>query len=319
MLEDKPKLAAIVLGGFVLIVGALLLLGGGRSSTILSTIGAPIPDNAGAGQNASGGSSGGSGDAGSGGSAGGGQTGPDVVPAAETTLLIVRTGTLTLETTGIAASVSDGARIVSGGGGFVAASKESGTGAEASAVVEYRIPAAAWEPTLAGLRGLGTISDQDIKSEEVTGAVADLGARISNLRATEASLQAIMAKATRIQDVLDVEKELTTTRGQIEELVAQESGLRDRAAFGTLTVTFRLPAPAPTPAPTPRAAVWDPARDAAAASSTLVRIGQSATSVGIWVAIVAVPLLLVATIGVALGWGSYRLVTRRRRRAAARI
>jgi hypothetical protein len=317
MTEDKSKLGALVIGAFVLVVGGLLLLGG-QTSTILSTVGSSV---GGVVQNGGGDSSGGSANgsgAGSGVASGAGSGGdqgqPDAVPAVATTLLIVRTGTLTLVTPAIATSVTDAAGVVSTAGGFVAGSKETGSGAAATAVVEYRIPAAAWEPTFARLRGLGTISDQEIKSEEVTGTVADLGARIANLRVTEQSLQAIMAKASRIQDVLDVQKQLTETRGQIEELVAQESGLRDRAAFGTLTVTFRLPAPAPTVAPTPRASIWDPADDVAAAGSTLVRIGQSATSAGIWIGIVAVPVLLTATIGVLLGWAAYRVATRRSRR-----
>jgi hypothetical protein len=127
---------------------------------------------------------------------------------------------------------------VADAGGFVAGSKESGTAADASAVVDYRIPAAAWEPTLARLRALGTVRGQEITSDEVTGQVVDLGARIANLRATEAALQAIMARATRIDDVLSVQKQLTDTRGQIEELTAQKGGLEDRAAFGSLAVTF---------------------------------------------------------------------------------
>jgi hypothetical protein len=309
MLDDKRKFGAVLIGGLVLIIAAILLLGGGQTSTILSKVGAAV-------SNETVGSAAGStnGDA-----AGSGNDGPpqvDAVPAAATTLLIVRTGTLTLETGTIVTSVSDAARLVSTAGGFVAGSKESGTGPGATAVVEYRIPAAAWEPTLAALRDLGGIRDQEIKSQEVTGTVADLGARIANLRATERSLQAIMARAARIQDVLDVQKQLTDTRGQIEQLTAQESGLRDRAAFGSLTVTFQLPAPAPTARRTP---VWDPATDVGAATATLVRVGQRGTSVAIWVAIVGVPILLVALIALAVAWSAYRLATRRSRRSRAVI
>ena len=312
MIEDNRKLGAVVIGGFVVLVAGILLLSGGQTSTILSKVGAAI-------SNETVGSGGGSANGDSAGSGKSATPQVDAVPAAATTLLIVRTGTLTLETGTIVTSVSEGARLVSTGGGFVAGSKESGTGRGATAVVEYRIPAAAWEPTLAALRNLGTIRDQEIKSEEVTGIVADLGARISNLRATERSLQAIMAKAARIQDVLDVQKQLTDTRGQIEQLTAQESGLRDRAAFGTLTVTFQLPAPAPTTAPTPRAPAWDPATDVGAATSALVRVGQRGTSVAIWIAILGVPILLVALIGLAIAWGAYRLATRRSRRSRAAI
>ena len=60
----------------------------------------------------------------------------------------------------------------------------------------------------------------------------------------------------RSSDVLAVQKQLTDTRGQIEELVAQKTSLEDRAAFGSLAVTFRLPAAAGPAATRPPG--WDP-------------------------------------------------------------
>ena len=200
-------------------------------------------------------------------------------------------------------------------GGFVAGSKQTGTGTDAAATADYRIPADAWERTLAGLRGLATVHAQEITTDEVTGQVVDLGARIANLRATESALQAIMARAAKIEDVLAVQKQLTDTRGQIEELVAQKASLEDRAAFGSLAVTFQLP-PRPAPAAT-RPPGWDPARDMDAASAKLVRIGQKATTAGIWFAIVGLPILVALGIAIGIAWLAYRAYRLAGRRRAA--
>ena len=213
----------------------------------------------------------------------------------------------------VSPAIASAADLVTSSGGFVAGSKESGTGADAAATADYRIPADAWERTLAGLRELATVRAQEISTDEVTGQVVDLGARIANLRATESALQAIMARASKIDDVLAVQKQLTDTRGQIEELVAQKTSLEDRAAFGSLAVTFVLP-PRPAPAAT-RPPGWDPARDVDAASAKLVRIGQKATTAGIWFAIVGLPILAGLGVAVVIGWlayRAYRVVTRRR-------
>jgi hypothetical protein len=86
--------------------------------------------------------------------------------------------------------------------------------------------------------------------------VIDLGARITNLRATEAALQKIMEQATKIPDVLDVQSKLTEVRGEIERLVAQKLHLEDQAAYGTLVVTFVLPV---QPVVEEVKAGWDPA------------------------------------------------------------
>src|SRR5919107_5750685 len=230
-------------------------------------------------------------------------------------LLVVHSGTLTLQAESIDDAVSVAGALVARTGGFVASSKEAGTGSDANAVVSYRIPAAAWESTLAALRGIGTVRDQAITAEEVGGTVLDLGARIANLRSTEAALQAIMAKATLIDDVLAVQKQLTEARGEIEQLTAKKAGLENRAAFGSLTVTFRLPSPPPTPRATPRPPSWDPAADAAQATTKLVRIAQKAGTAGIWLAIVGLPLLIALAVVVGVAWGVYRLASRRGRRS----
>jgi hypothetical protein len=179
---------------------------------------------------------------------------------------------------------------VAAAGGYVSSSEESAAGEEASASVVYRIPADRWDEAVASLRGLATeVRHAVVETEAVTGQVADLGARITNLRASEAALQAIMAQATKISDVLDVQAELTGVRGEIEQLVAQKQGLEERAAFGTLSVVFRLPA---TPVTEEVQRGWDPATDVDRAAATLIGLGQGVASGAIWLAIVGLPLLL---------------------------
>jgi hypothetical protein len=111
-----------------------------------------------------------------------------------------------------------------------------------------------------------------------------------------------MDQATRIPDVLEVQAKLTEVRGEIERLVAQKVHLEEQAAFGTLAVTFALPAP---PVVEEVKAGWDPAADADAAAGTLIKIGQRGASLGIWVAIVGVPIglaLLALGLVTLIGW-----------------
>ena len=309
-----------VIGGVIatILVVAGLLLTGGRTATILSKVGSAVGDSTGisgsgadtTGQDPASGS-------GSGGTAGfgnGSSGGSEVADAAvgPPTLLIVRTGTLELEVGSLDPALTAASNLVGADGGYVSASNETGAGAKASATVVYRIPAAAWDATLAGLRGLATtVRHQQVSTEEVTGQVVDLGARIANLRATEAALQAIMARATKIADVLAVQEQLTTTRGEIERLVADKATLEGRAAYGSLKVTFALPAPA---AVDTAQKGWDPATDVDRATGKLIRIGQRATSAGIFLGIVGVPVLIVGAVGLFVAWQLYRLGRRLFRR-----
>jgi Domain of unknown function (DUF4349) len=238
--------------------------------------------------------------------AAGGQavTAAQQVPA----LLIVRTGTLDLEVTDLAQAIASADSVVTRAGGYVSASTRTVTANDSTTRATYRIPSAAWDTTLGALHALANeVKGEEIKTEEVTGQVVDLTARISNLRATEAALQAIMAKATKIKDVLDVQGQLTTTRGEIERLVAEKGSLEKQASFGSLAVTFGLPVQPEPPATPKPVKAWDPGTDAANATAKLVRIGQRATSVGIWLAIIGLPIAFAAAVLLVLAWLVVRL------------
>lgn len=240
-----------------------------------------------------------------------GKDNPMVDPAAAPAdLLIVRTGEMQVEVGDVDAAVAATRSRIGAIGGSVSSSEESAGADEPTAVVTFRVPADRWEDALAAVRGVASATRHvEVNTQAVTSQVVDLGARITNLRASEVALQKIMDQATKIPDVLDVQEKLSDVRGEIERLVAQKQGLEEQAAFGTLSVAFALPAP---PVVEEVKAGWDPAADADAAAGTLIKIGQRATSFGIWVAIVVLPLLagLALTIVAAIvGW---RLIGRLR-------
>ena len=220
----------------------------------------------------------------------GGVTPPDV-GAPESGPLIVRTGQLDLQVADIEAAIRAAESAVTAVGGYVAGSQRSGDADQASASILLRIPAARWTETLDTLRKLGTkLLGEQTSSQEVTFQVVDLGARLANLRATEAALQAIMEKATKISDILAVQEQLTGVRQQIEELTAQKLNLENQAALATLTVNFTPP---PAVAVTQVREGWDPAREVDRAAAALVGLGQELAGGGIWIMIVWLPILLV--------------------------
>ena len=221
--------------------------------------------------------------------------------------LIVRTGQLTLEIAVLDDALADAETAVTAAGGYVAASQRQGDGESAGATVTYRIPAERWDATLAALRAVGTkVLSEQTASEEVTSQVVDLGARLVNLRATESALQAIMTRAAKIPDILEVQAQLTGVRQEIEQLTAQKLSLEKQAALATLTVGFSLP---PTVAVAQVQEGWSPADEVDRAAATLVGIGQAVANAAIWVVIVFLPLALVLGLAVGIAW----LVARRLR------
>ncbi len=216
---------------------------------------------------------------------------------------VVKTGSLTLEVKALDDALAAARTAIVGLGGYVSGSDESNDGDRTRATIVYRIPAARWDDALAALRHLATkVVGERTNAVEVTSQVIDLDARVRNLRATEAALQAIMAKATKISDILDVQQQLTEVRGQIEQLSTEQAHLVDQAALGTLAVDFSVPVAAVT---TTREG-WDPGAEVDRAVAGLVGIGQGIASFGIWLGIVVLPVVVVLLILGALAWAAAR-------------
>jgi hypothetical protein len=143
---------------------------------------------------------------------------------------------------------------------------------------------------------------------EVTGQVVDLEANIANLKASETALQGIAEKATKISDVLEVEAQLTSTRGQIQTLEAQLKDLNDRSSYAAMTVDYNVPVVAVQVA----SKGWDPAMVVDEAAATMVSVLQSLGTAGIWFLIVWLPIILVVgALTIAIVWIARRLGSRR--------
>lgn len=212
---------------------------------------------------------------------------------------VVKTGSLTLEVKTLDDALATARTAIVGLGGYVSGSDESNDGDRTRATIVYRIPAARWDDALAALRHLATkVVGERTNAVEVTSQVIDLDARVRNLRATESALQAIMAKATKISDILEVQQQLTEVRGQIEQLSTEQAHLVDQAALGTLAVEFSVPVAAVT---TTREG-WDPGAEVDRAVASLVGLGQGIASFGIWLAIVVLPVLVLLAILGGLAW-----------------
>jgi hypothetical protein len=200
--------------------------------------------------------------------------------------LIIRTGSLGLEVKDLDNALLQARGKIVGLGGYVSDSERSNQGDQSTALITYRIPAARWDEALDDLRGVSSrVVSEDTKAQDVTGTILDLGARIDNLKATERALQAIMAQATKISDVLDVQNQLTTVRGQIEELSTQQAHLNDQAAMGTLAVTYTLPIVAVVHA----SAGFSLAAEFDRAAAYLVQMGQGLAVLLVWLGVVVLP------------------------------
>jgi hypothetical protein len=98
-----------------------------------------------------------------------------------------------------------------------------------------RIPATQLTRALDSLRRLGRVESESQSGEEVSQQHVDLAARLSNARETEQQLRTILQqRAGKMEDVLQVEEQISETRGQIETMEAEQQALEHRVAFATV-------------------------------------------------------------------------------------
>jgi hypothetical protein len=113
----------------------------------------------------------------------------------------------------------------------------SPTGAGRTLEAALRVPSNELGGAMADLRKLGRVEAESQNGEEVTQQYVDLEARLANARNAEQRLSAVLRQRTgKMQDVLDVEKEITRVRGEIEQMEAGRKALSRRVEFATINV-----------------------------------------------------------------------------------
>lgn len=116
-----------------------------------------------------------------------------------------------------------------------------------SAQVVLRVPSDKLNATADAIAKTGTVLSQNASQDDVTQQYVDVKARLDNLKAQEVRLRGFFAKAKRVSELIDVERELARVRGEIEAMQAQVDYLSRQAALATLTVDLSEPGPIVSP------------------------------------------------------------------------
>jgi hypothetical protein len=161
---------------------------------------------------------------------------------------IIKNAELTLEVdspTDIQGTVT---RIGETHGGFVVNSelKQRRTDDPARQAVDVtlviRVPASQFGPTRDEILGLSkNILDSKTTGQDVTEEFIDLEARIKTQVALEAQFMEIMKQAHKVEDALEVQRQIADVRTEIEKLEGRKRFLENRSSLSTITVNLRSP------------------------------------------------------------------------------
>jgi len=221
-----------------------------------------------------------------------GTNGVPVPQAFDPTRAVILTANIAMKATDPWA-LSDKAQAVAAGvGGDVIGLSQSGSGDQRVASLVIRVPSERFTDTLRQLRALDAeVVSSTVDGKDVTDQFVDLKARLTAKQAEEARYNALLTRASTIDEILKIDSALSNVRTQIEQLQGQVNSISARTQFSTITVSIS-PAIAPV-GTTP--STWDPAKTVALAFATLTAVLRGFADVAIWMLVFGwIPLLALA-------------------------
>jgi PKD repeat protein len=133
--------------------------------------------------------------------------------------MVVKTGNIQMVVAQIASALDGINQVAARYGGYVVNSQQWKEGDRNIGSISIRVLAENYDKALTDLRSIAkSITSESTNSQDVTEEYSDLDSQVRNLQATEAQLLKIMENATKTEDILSIQRELTTVRGQIEQM-----------------------------------------------------------------------------------------------------
>jgi hypothetical protein len=127
-------------------------------------------------------------------------------------------------------------RLIKEAGGFV---ERSTTTQDSKAWLHCRVPAPQLEPVMDAIANLGSEERRSVTAVDITEQYADLETRLRNNVALRQRLQQLLERASDVEDVLAIEKELNRIQSEIETMQARFDRLKSEIELSALSITLQ--------------------------------------------------------------------------------
>ena len=161
---------------------------------------------------------------------------------------IIRDANLTIEVASPTESQRKIFSVAESHGGFVVTSEmtqqssDDKSKPEMSVNLVVRVPASQFDKAMEEIRAVASRVIQEKRTgKDVTEEFIDLEARMKNQKALEAQFLEIMKRAGKVEDALEVQRQLADVRTEIERLEGRKRFLENQASLSTINVTLQTP------------------------------------------------------------------------------
>jgi hypothetical protein len=150
---------------------------------------------------------------------------------------IIYTASIAVEVNDVAEATREASRIMQGFGGLLFGQETTG-GTEPRTTLVFRVLPADFSKALDALGSIGTVRDQRVSADDVTERVVDLESRINTAAASVERLRTLLAGATNVNDIADLENQLLQRETNLETLRGQLRTVQDQVDLATITLTI---------------------------------------------------------------------------------
>jgi hypothetical protein len=159
---------------------------------------------------------------------------------------IIRNADLQIETDAPEEAQQKITSIAEGKGGFVVESTQSSSNIKSATrdtvMMTVRVPAEKFNETLDEIRKTGSrVIVETVKGTDVTEEFIDIEARLKAKRTLEAQFLEIMKRADSVTSALEVQKQLSEVRAEIEKIEGRKRFLENQASLSTIKIKLQTP------------------------------------------------------------------------------
>jgi Domain of unknown function (DUF4349) len=159
---------------------------------------------------------------------------------------IIRNADLQLETDAPEEAQQKITSIAESKGGFVVESTQSSSNIKSATrdtvMMTVRVPAEKFNETLDEIRKTGSrVIVETVKGTDVTEEFIDIEARLKAKRTLEAQFLEIMKRADSVSAALEVQKQLSEVRAEIEKIEGRKRFLENQASLSTIKIKLQTP------------------------------------------------------------------------------
>jgi hypothetical protein len=162
---------------------------------------------------------------------------------------VIFTASVSLRARDVPGTVARATRLAESAGGYVSRENARVVRAARHATpvvnIQFKVPAAAYQPTLTALSGLGTKRSETQRAQDVTGTVADVNSRVASAQAAIAQLRRLLTRAGSVGGLLNVQEQINQEEASLEALQSQQRALARETTYATISLTVTRTAPPP--------------------------------------------------------------------------